>query len=495
MKIRTRFLLGGGLAAATTLALVVVLFFTFGRITEAVNTHRVGDEVAEGTFDLNLLLSEYLQYHEERARTQWHLRHKSLGRVLSTAEFKGPRERGLLRVIREEHENVAGLFARLVAAYEEPGAGREEGAVSVQLQERLVGQLAMKSQRMVSSAGRLDEIELLKIEAARDRAALCVVVLAVGTVVVLGVTAILMGSSVVRPVRELQKGTEIVGTGDLDYRVGTSANDEIGQLGRAFDQMTERLKAVTVSRDELGKEVGERRRAEGALERRTREVETVNKELEAFAYSVSHDLRAPLRSMDGFSQVLLEDYADELDEQGKDHLQRVRAASQKMGQLIDDLLRLSRVTRAEMRRETVDLSDLAQETVRALRQGEPERQVECVVQDGVTANGDPDLLRIVLENLLGNAWKFTGKGPGAKIEFGSAEHEGEAVYFVRDDGVGFDMAYVDKLFGAFQRLHSTADFAGTGIGLATVQRIVRRHGGQVWAEGAVEKGATFYFTL
>ncbi len=228
---------------------------------------------------------------------------------------------------------------------------------------------------------------------------------------------------------------------------------------------------------------------------RTTQLEAANKELEAFSYSVSHDLRAPLRSIDGFSRTLLEDYADRLDAQGANYLQRVRAASQRMAQLIDDLLELSRLTRAELRWAPVSLSALALAVAEELRHNHPERAVEFVIAEGLTAEGDARLLRIALENLLGNAWKFTAKRPQARIEFGAARRNGETIYVVRDNGAGFDMEYADKLFGAFQRLHSTAEFPGTGIGLATVQRIIHRHGGRLWAEGAVEQGAAFYFTL
>lgn len=225
------------------------------------------------------------------------------------------------------------------------------------------------------------------------------------------------------------------------------------------------------------------------------ELTAVNKELEAFSYSVSHDLRAPLRSIDGFSQALLEDYPDRLDEKGKGYLQRVRSAAQRLGVLIDDLLNLSRVTRSEMKRETVDLSVLAQSIADELQETQPERQVDFVIAPGVTASGDSQLVRLLMENLLGNAWKFTGHHPQARIGFGATQSDGKEVFFIRDDGVGFDMTYVDKLFGVFQRLHTVDEFSGTGVGLATVQRIAHRHGGQVWAEGKVEEGATFYFTL
>ncbi len=234
---------------------------------------------------------------------------------------------------------------------------------------------------------------------------------------------------------------------------------------------------------------------EKSVAERTAELTAVNKELEAFAYSVSHDLRAPLRAIDGFSQALLEDYAASLDSTGLDYLHRVRTATRRMGQLISDLLKLSRLTRGEMHRERVDLSTLASEVLTDLSTLQPERQADCIIAPGLVVDGDIRLLRVALENLLGNAWKFTSKLPYSRIEFGQTEIDGERVFFVRDNGAGFDMSYVGKLFGAFQRLHAVTEFEGTGIGLATVQRVIHRHGGRIWAEGQVEQGATFYFTL
>jgi len=243
------------------------------------------------------------------------------------------------------------------------------------------------------------------------------------------------------------------------------------------------------------RDITERKRAEDTQRRYAAQLEAANAELDAFAYAVSHDLRAPLRAIDGFGQALLEDYDARLDDAGRGYLQRVRAGTQRMGVLIDDLLRLSRVTRAELHRVAVDLSALAESVAAELKRTAPDRAVEVVITPGVTVEGDPRLLRVVLENLLGNAWKYTGKNACARIEFGVGQRDGKRAYFVRDDGAGFDMTYAAKLFGAFQRLHSSAEFEGTGVGLATVQRIVHRHGGQVWADGALGRGATFYFTL
>ena len=239
----------------------------------------------------------------------------------------------------------------------------------------------------------------------------------------------------------------------------------------------------------------ELREAIDLLRRAKEAADAANRELEAFAYSVSHDLRAPLRSIAGFSHVLQEDYFHRLDEEGKDALSRILSATEKMGRLIDDLLNLSRLTRTEMRRQRLNMSVLARKIAEAKKNGQPERDVEFVIEDDLYVEGDDHLLNVALENLMGNAWKFTGKRKLARIEIGSVEMEGEPTYFVRDNGTGFDMAYAGKLFQPFQRMHAMNEFPGTGIGLATVKRIIERHGGRVWIEGETGKGATVYFTL
>ncbi len=239
----------------------------------------------------------------------------------------------------------------------------------------------------------------------------------------------------------------------------------------------------------------ERRRVEDELRSAKDAAEAASRELEAFSYSVAHDLRAPLRAINGYSAALIEDVSDKLDPEAKEYLQRIGAAAGRMGELIDALLELARISRAEIHRVPVDITQMAHAVIAQLRATDPDRTVELVAADGLTAEGDPRLLRALLENLLGNAWKFSSKRELARIEIGRATLAGTPTFFVRDNGAGFDMEYAKRLFSPFQRLHVQDDFPGTGIGLATVQRIVRRHGGTIWAEGAVNRGAVFYFTL
>lgn len=240
-------------------------------------------------------------------------------------------------------------------------------------------------------------------------------------------------------------------------------------------------------------EVLQRQRNE--LRRANAELTAANKELEAFSYSISHDLRAPLRGIDGFSQALLEDYSAKLDDTGKQYLERVRTGAQRMATLIDDLLGLSRITRAEIERQPIDLTEIAQSVANDLARQDPARVVDFAIAPGLRAEADPRLMRTVLENLLGNAWKFTSRRAQARIEFGRTQDNGLSAFFVRDNGAGFDPAYAGRLFGAFQRLHGAAEFPGTGVGLASVQRVISRHGGRVWAQSGVNQGAIFFFTL
>jgi PAS domain S-box-containing protein len=311
------------------------------------------------------------------------------------------------------------------------------------------------------------------------------------------------GTPTENPVAQILREGAIVDRTDhtlLIARDGTEHPIEVRGAAIRSDART-MLGVVLVFRD-----ITERHAAEAALQHlnadlerrvveRTAQLEAINKELESFSYSVSHDLRAPLRSIDGFSQALLEDYGDKLDSDGQEYLQRVRAATQRMAQLIDDLLSLARVTRSELHHDLVDLSAHAATIAEELQRTQPDRLVAFMIAPGLVTHGDERLLHLVLDNLLANAWKFTSKRPCAQIEFGAVAGADPQAYFVRDNGAGFDMAYADKLFGAFQRLHAMTEFAGTGIGLATVQRVIHRHGGRVWAESALDQGATFFFSV
>jgi signal transduction histidine kinase len=300
----------------------------------------------------------------------------------------------------------------------------------------------------------------------------------IGCLVSVLVLSLALGRGVLRTLGDLTEGFARFGKGDFGAPIPVANHDELADVARQANQMAASLDAIGRERD----------RAEAALK-------LANAELEVFSYSVAHDLRAPLRGMNGFAQVLLDTYKDKVDAEGQDWLQEILLNARKMGDLIDGLLALARVTRSDLRREHVDLSAIVRESATQLAASEPHRTVEVKVQDGLFAEVDSRLARALFLNLLGNAWKFTCKVPSARIEFGATEKDGSRAFFVCDNGAGFDMAFAGKLFTPFQRLHTVSEFPGTGIGLATVQRIVHRHGGRIWAEGSVGGGATFYFTF
>jgi signal transduction histidine kinase len=303
--------------------------------------------------------------------------------------------------------------------------------------------------------------------------------MAVAIVVIVTLLAFYLIREIEQPARALAQVAGEVAAGDFDRRAPTDGPTEFHAIAVQFNQMLA---------------ANSRHRAE--LEQYTRQLEAANQELESFAYSVSHDLRAPLRALVGFSAILIEEYWEQLDEDAHHYLRRIQAASERMGQLIDDLLNLARVSRVEMECEHVNLSRLVEQLSVEMGQRYPQRPVALAIMENCQAVGDPGLIRIALENLLDNAWKFTAKVDDARIEFGCADADSAPpIFYLRDNGDGFDMEYANKLFGTFQRLHTEKEFPGTGVGLATVQRVLNRHGGDVWAEAAVGQGATFYFTL
>lgn len=290
------------------------------------------------------------------------------------------------------------------------------------------------------------------------------ILISVSCLIVVSLLSLALSRSVFRSLSALSAGLSRFGRGDFSEPISITERDELGDLAQEANQMAFRIKSLV-------------------------------KELDSFSYSVAHDLRAPLRGIMGFSTVLLEDFGTTLSPEAKEPLMRVISSAKRMGLLIDSLLSFSKLARKDLKKESVDLSALAQGIVSDLRQGNPERNVSIKIEDGLVVNGDSQLLYIALMNLLGNAWKFTAKKDEARIEFGIERQRQGNVYFIRDNGAGFDMQYAGKLFGAFQRLHTLEEFDGTGIGLATVQSIINRHGGRIWAESKPGEGARFYFTV
>jgi len=382
---------------------------------------------------------------------------------------------------------------------------------------RFCSQIIQKTERGLANCIRSDaELGRVSDHLPNIRPCLCCGLMDAGMPIMLGDRAIanwLVGQALVEPCRE----NDIV---EYATRLGANpeeAREALAEVPRIsverFSAITELLQITATQLSKLalqnllqGREISRRMDAERDLRElnlelekrvaaRTAALEEINRELSAFSYSVSHDLRTPLRAIDGFSQALLEDCVDGLDVSGKDYLNRIRAATLRMSSLIDDMLHLSRITRQEQNLTEIDLSAMATEALGELRNMNPDRIVTCEVQPGMTAFADRQLMRIALMNLLSNSWKYSAKHKTAKICFRCEQQDGETVFIVSDDGAGFDMTYVDRLFGVFQRLHSAKDFEGNGIGLATVKRIITRHGGRIWAEGATEKGASFYFTL
>ena len=476
MRIRTK----GWLVSATTLAAIVLVgamtWWAHAEVQDASRQRQQTTEVAQALRDLQLVSFEYMLHRLDRSSVQEALVWKRLSGLLPQLDFSEDSEAaGVAENLRNRLESTHRLFGEFQAASNQRASDLE---VQRRFEAQLSNQLLLMQQDNQTDASLLARHAAERIEAAQSQMLWVIV----GGLVLFGLTtaggAWVIQRDALGPVSRLEQATREIAAGNWGFRLPTDRVDEIGQLSRHFNAMTQAL-----------------RESFHQIEHSNQELSSLNRELESFSYSVSHDLRAPLRSMDGFSLALLEDYGERLDDEGRDYLQRIRAASQRMGRLIDDLLGLSRVTRAELNLRPVDLSAMAHEISESLARQQPQRVVHWDIEDGITVQGDRALLQVAMQNLLENAWKFTGRTEHAAIRVGADQHDGHRVIHVGDNGAGFDMAYSNRLFGAFQRLHHEGEFPGTGIGLATVQRILRRHGGEIWVDAEPGKGATFHFTL
>lgn len=479
MKISTKARLATFTAIATIGFIAAMIWRANTEVEDAQRQRRQTTAITRAISDLRLVTFEYILYRQERARLQEQKVAARLERLLAEMSFDAQEQAEILEDMRQRQAAAHRLFSDLQPTAADESTGISSGdALTRRFEAQLSSRLLIYQQESVTDATRLSEFSTERINAAQQRV---VIVILAGLALIAAITtaaAWLLRRSILEPIARLEQATREVAAGNWDYKLDIGSADEIGRMARNFKAMTQAL-----------------RESFAQIERSNQELAALNKEIEAFSYSVSHDLRSPLRSMDGFALALIEDYGDKLDEDGRDALQRIRAASQRMGRLIDELLGLSRVTRAELAIRPVNLSEIAREISTSLSQQQPGRQARWEIDDGITVQADKALMQIAMQNLLENAWKFTGKTAQPVIRVGVEEQEGRRTCFVADNGVGFDMAYAGRLFGAFQRLHHESEFSGTGIGLAIVQRIFHRHGAKIWVKAQPERGATFFFSL
>jgi signal transduction histidine kinase len=503
MKIRTNLVL----LSATFIILIItigfIMFQTFDRINREIGeTHSV-NEIIKDISELDIVTYEYLMHHETRMVQQWQLKYNSLAKLLKGIgrEEMYPEYLLVLETITTNYKALGNLFIRLqdnLAKREkmiDGNGSRSEIDITFTLENRLVAQSLMRSQKITSEAFKLSDMIEQTIDQTQQRANATILFSIIGLVIFSSCISFLTIRAITRPINELTKGVEIIGKGNLEHKIIVKGKNEIDQLAGSFNKMTKDLQEITVSRDDLENEVTERKRVEEKLQSVNRQLENANQELEAFSYSVSHDLRAPLRAIIGFSNKLSKNYCQQLDDEGNRLIGVISDNSKKMGMLIDDLLSFSRLGRKALTYSDIDMEKLIRDVFEEQKSYVKNRSLKLILNGISPIRGDKAMIQQVLANLVSNAIKFSKNNKSAVIEIGVNVGKNENIYYVKDNGSGFDMRYVDKLFGVFQRLHSEKEFEGTGIGLSLVQRIIHKHGGRVWAEGEENKGATFYFTF
>lgn len=475
-------------------AAIVFTVFTTSRQMDA-NLAKVGRyaEVARKISALDTLKVDYLIRAGERVQEQWQAVYESLGGALEELQPQDADERQRIESLATAYRDVELIFAQLAAG---DASGREQGA-DAEFKLRWQSLLNQKLSAMFGDASRLAEESQQKIVASQRRTGMVSIVAVIAMLLLSGASLVATHRKITRSIQKLYRGTRQIAEGNLQQHVEIDGADEVAKLAEAFNGMARKLSDDIADRRGAEDEVRRlNRNLEQRVADRTAELERSNKELEAFAYSVSHDLRAPLRHIQGFVTALAKRNGTVQDEESRHYLSAIAEAASRMTALIDDLLGFSRLGSGQIKRRWVALGPLVRDVIGDFAAETQDRAVEWQVAELPDVSGDRALLRIALVNLISNALKFTRQRTPARIEIGSLPgQDSETVVYVRDNGAGFDMQYADRLFGVFQRLHGVEEFEGTGIGLANVRRIIHRHGGRTWAEGEVDKGAVFYFSL
>lgn len=509
MKIKRRIHISIMVSAALAAVVVLALGYFYFELNKISRDYDASRRFLKGVIELRFFSFEYAMHHEERMKEQWLAKHEALDRLIREIGMQNNnrlKDREIITGIQKTHDSVKEIFLQITSLQAKIIADGEQGFVSRELCKRWVSQLLVKTTDMVSNSFILDGISHRKgIDIITYL--YIVIFISLGTLIAsIIINFRIIASRIAYPIINLQKDIAVIGSGDLDHRINIAADDEIGQLSISLENMAKNLKSVTASRDDLNREIIERNKIEDELQNLNRDLETrvndrtsslsdANRELEAFTYSVSHDLRAPLRAIDGYVRILMEEYSPRLDPEGARICSVISEGARNMGKLIDDLLAFSRIGRAEIQAHPIDMTSLVQSIYSEITTLEDRCRTDFHLNPLPEGKGNPTLLRHVWMNLLGNAVKFSSKKERAQIEIGAEESVDEIIYWIRDNGAGFDMSYLDRLFNVFQRLHSVKEFPGTGIGLAIVKRIVLMHGGRVWAEGEPDRGAGFYFTM
>ncbi len=496
MRIRTKLAAITGAAAIVGLFALSTLAWTNAQLSRSAAELALIQELIETQFERAALREEYFLYHEERPREQWmqHTEHMTAALERANTVLGAPDQQDLLRRIRPSLEKTKVLFARLLETHEMTSRGSLDAAQGAVIEGLLRSQLILDAQQLAVQIFKLQAITNRERAARYSRSQALILTSFLALTGFALATLALVARSIVAPLRRLEQGIEVISTGDLAHRIGLVSNDEIGDVGRAFDAMTERLRSITVSRDELTKEVIKRREVEAALHKANEDLESSNKDLEQFAYVASHDLQEPLRMVASFTQLLAQRYEGQLDEKGRKYINYAVDGAVRMKRLIDDLLTYSRIASRAMPLQTIDANAVLEAALKNLAAAIEESRASITAGKLPTVRADAAQLTLVFQNLIGNAIKFRGPEE-PRVHVAVADRAGEWIFSIRDNGIGIKPEHADRIFVIFQRLHTREEYPGTGIGLALCKQVVERHGGRIWVESEPGKGSTFFFSM